>query len=40
MTEGNVQICNNNAWSSVCDVQWGISDSNIVCKQLGFQPHG
>ena len=28
--EGNVQICYNNAWGSVCDDSWGRSDSNVV----------
>ena len=38
--EGNVQICYNNAWGSVCDDYWGIADSNVVCRQLGYQPYG
>ena len=38
--KGNVQICYNNAWCSVCDENWGMSDSNVVCRQLGFQPYG
>uniref|UniRef100_A0A1X7TYN8 SRCR domain-containing protein n=1 Tax=Amphimedon queenslandica TaxID=400682 RepID=A0A1X7TYN8_AMPQE len=38
MNEGNVQICYNNAWGSVCDNQWDSSDSNVVCYQLGLQP--
>ena len=38
--EGNVQICYNNAWGSVCDDYWGITDSNVVCRQLGLQPYG
>uniref|UniRef100_A0A1X7TQF9 SRCR domain-containing protein n=2 Tax=Amphimedon queenslandica TaxID=400682 RepID=A0A1X7TQF9_AMPQE len=40
MNEGNVQICYNNAWGSVCDNQWDSSDSNVVCYQLGLQPFG
>ena len=38
--EGNFQICYNNAWGSVCDDNWVIAGSNVVCRQLGFQPCG
>ena len=38
--EGNVQICYYNAWGSICDDSWGRSDSNVVCRQLGFQSYG
>ena len=38
--EGNVQICYNNAWGSVCDDSWVRTDSNVVCQQLGFQQYG
>ena len=40
MNEGNVQICHNNAWGSVCDNDWDSSGSNVVCYQLGLQPFG
>ena len=38
--EGNVQICYYNAWGSVCDDYWGMTDSNVVCHELGFEPNG
>ena len=38
--EGNVQICYNNAWGSVCDDYWGMTDSDVVCRQLGYQLYG
>ncbi|XP_019860164.1 PREDICTED: deleted in malignant brain tumors 1 protein-like [Amphimedon queenslandica] len=40
MNEGNVQICYNQVWGSVCDDYWGSDDSDVVCYQLGLQPFG
>ena len=36
----NEGICYNNVWGSICDDNWGIADSNVVCYQLRFYPHG
>jgi CD163 antigen len=34
---GRVEIFNPNfGWGSVCTVSWGITESNVVCRQLGF----
>ena len=40
MNDGNVQLCYNNAWGSICDANWGNNDSNVICYQLGLQPFG
>ena len=38
--QGRVEICYNNIWGTVCDINWQDTQAAVVCKQLGLIPFG
>ena len=37
---GRMFICDNGEWRAVCDEGWGIEDTQVVCRQLGYDTQG
>ncbi len=40
VSRGVVELCVNGDFGSICDSGWDDQDASVVCKQLGFSPHG
>ena len=38
--EGRVEICDSQAWGTVCDDFWSAVDAGVACVQLGYQRTG
>ena len=34
--EGTVELCQENAWGTICDVGWDDLDANTTCSNLQF----
>ena len=40
LLKGNVEVCYNNVWGTVCGNGWNITAAQVVCRQLGFPATG
>jgi len=40
LIEGRVEICKDNAFSTVCDDRWDLLEARVVCRQLHFISDG
>ena len=34
--EGEIEVCINGVWGSVCANKWDETDAYVICKQLGY----
>lgn len=38
--EGNIEVCYNQTWRLVSSLRWTTSNTNVVCRQLGYTSQG
>ena len=38
--EGRVEICINQAWGTICNEIYGVTDARVICSDLNFSQEG
>ena len=38
--QGRVEVCQNNTWKTICSNFWGINETMVICRQLGYSANG
>ena len=36
LAQGQVQVCTEGEWTSICSENWDVNEANVVCRQLGY----
>lgn len=37
---GRVDFCAKHIWTSVCNVNWGLKEAKVACREMGLSPYG
>ena len=40
VSEGTIEICNQNLWGLISAAGWDNKDADVVCAQMGFKRNG
>ena len=38
--EGNVEVCINGIWATICDIGWNTNDARVACGNAGYPGPG
>jgi len=39
-SRGNVELCVNGRWRTMCANSWDNRDASVICRQIGYSPFG
>ncbi len=39
-SSGRVEICMQQQWGTICDDNWGVAESAVICRQLNLPSEG